>query len=1090
MTSARFFQLTKDNEKIVNDFMRQNNVSKIPTEFEIRFGSFISTTNKTTQQKTKYFSNDSDIDFFYKLKKAFDASVSVQRDEQITKECIYKCENGNMKEIYDQSGNISYILKQSVKKYDIFDYNFRLSLATEQPTKEFDNRNYNCSIIRDKTRYSYKLDCGRLDLTIVKESIEDSQSKIKYEVELEVSKNASFQQVMCVVQMIIQTRQGNYFIIPQNEKRNILYQYKQLLNTYYFIGAQPETLQRNDLSRLYKERYSVTNKADGDRVLLFVSNEKNVYFIDSNMNNVYKTDMTSEKYHGCLIDGELIVCDKKLHFLAFDLIAFNNKDIRGDNDYHLETRLSNLHDIVDSFTQSYFYVVSVKKFYMKNVFLGAESILNNKESYENDGLIFTPMDEPYPRVKKWVKLLKWKPAHMNTIDFYAVKNKDNNIWRLYVQHPKEKQDASNYKATEHVLFDVAKLCPEPIAIQSMMFETSFDEIDPTTNELYQSNTVIEFNWDKNLNKFVPLRTRWDKTANPRKHGNFSVVACDIWHNIHNPVYKEDLFKFTILSSAKEDSLFERMRKFHNKIKETLYNKYTHNTNYLLELCSGRGGDLHKWSFNNVQNVVGYDISEKSISECNRRNSNPNYKFYKQDLCHDNAFEIIMYNNPDGFDNVCCQFGLHYFFQSEKTFSILLKILDNSLKENGHFIVTFMDDTKIEELMKGKLCHSKEENQEVVYYIKKNDIVTESEFGNKLRIALSGSSILSEGSDEYLINYGKFIDTMNARGYVLVESELFENTNNNNMTSAEKDISNLNRYCVFQKSSSAAGKVPLCTPFQSILDTSFTYDIINLHKNNMSVVKLSTTYDVIDVLNSIEYKYYKNLFDEENIVTFSDISSTLQKYSNGFYQGIYIKDPLDSSLYPETTSKHTLYFCYHKHIIERKKEGDEDVEYENWYVIMNANKLFFSQSNIFHIQQQPQTIVEGEECQTIVEQEECQTIVEQKESQTIVEQKECQTIVDQEESHIIVEQEESQTIVEGESQEIVEQEESQSIVEVEESQNESEQLEYIISIVSNPKVTVKCLKTCFEKLGLKGKSTSKENLKKRLLEYIHDKQKLS
>ena len=58
--------------------------------------------------------------------------------------------------------------------------------------------------------------------------------------------------------------------------------------------------------------------------------------------------------------------------------------------------------------------------------MGADIIMNeiNNKIYKNDGLIFTPMNEPYPKFKKWDKLLKWKPSELNTIDFYSIK-KDN-----------------------------------------------------------------------------------------------------------------------------------------------------------------------------------------------------------------------------------------------------------------------------------------------------------------------------------------------------------------------------------------------------------------------------------------------------------------------------------------------------------------------------------------------------------------------------------------------------------------------------------------------------------------------------------------
>ena len=76
--------------------------------------------------------------------------------------------------------------------------------------------------------------------------------------------------------------------------------------------------------------------------------------------------------------------------------------------------------------------------------------------------------------------------------------------------------------------------------------TEDDLVDPTTGEFYKTDTVIEFRWDFTVKKFIPLRTRWDKTVNPKKHGNFSKVACDIWNNINNPIEKEYLLKFYLL----------------------------------------------------------------------------------------------------------------------------------------------------------------------------------------------------------------------------------------------------------------------------------------------------------------------------------------------------------------------------------------------------------------------------------------------------------------------------------------------------------------------------------------------------------------
>ena len=58
---------------------------------------------------------------------------------------------------------------------------------------------------------------------------------------------------------------------------------------------------------------------------------------------------------------------------------------------------------------------------------------------EIDGLIFVPMGLPYPKGTKFKELYKWKPAELNTIDFYARKEKPEKgvaIWKLYVTDKK------------------------------------------------------------------------------------------------------------------------------------------------------------------------------------------------------------------------------------------------------------------------------------------------------------------------------------------------------------------------------------------------------------------------------------------------------------------------------------------------------------------------------------------------------------------------------------------------------------------------------------------------------------------------------
>jgi len=920
--------------KVLANFVNQisNNI-----EFEIRLGKFIF--NKET--KTPKFESNVDVDFFYTMKNRLD-NCNVECNYIETVEYIYS--KKNLRKIVNKDGKIMYMTKQSCKKYDIYDYELRLSLASEKyidVNEEIDDSEYD--IMRKKKRYSYKMiGCGSLDLTIV-----DQNGEMRYEIELEV-KEGDINNIMYIITDLLQNRQKNFYVITGLEKRNVLNEYKNLVNNYYFIGAQPETLHKDQITVLYKKMYSVTDKADGDRYLMLIDKNRNVYLIDNNLNNVLKTDIKSKSYYSTLLDGEVVRTQSSIIFLAFDMMVYNGKDIRGNNGYMLKKRLDILKDIVSSIGCNEKYVVEMKRYIYKNVFLGSKLLMEDEKYYGNDGLIFTPMDEPYPLVKKWSSLLKWKPSELNTIDLYSVKTLDN-TWELYVQHNVQQDDNVVKKnKTEKVLFDVQKLCKNSNNLDKITFKTEFDNsyIDPTTREPFMSNTVIEYKWDMDRKCFVPLRTRWDKTVNPKKHGNYSQVACDIWNNIHNPITQELLLKFTIYNNN-DDVFFERMRKYHNKIKEYLYNKYCNNKESLLELCSGKGGDLHKWIYNNITNVQGYDISDKNIMECKKRvqsigdkMKNYNYDFYKLDLCNSISDEIIFKNNASKeFDVVCCQFGLHYFFSSEKSFENILSILDTCLMKDGYFIVTFMDDLKINNLFGDKDACYKSEDKEIIYYMEKHMNVG-SEYGNKLKIVLNGNNILGEGSDEFIINYNNFCKKMSDKGYDCVDTELFENlyksyenVDGYKLKECERDISFLNRYCVFKK---IKKDVSIKNEISYINTKDVSYEIIDLHKDNLSVYKINTLYDVLDVLNCKEYTYYRNDYTNKMIENFQDISSCIKNVK-------FIQNPLDLSEY---NVDNCLYITFYKHTIEKKVKDDENteteiIEYNNWYIVFHKNQMFFT-----------------------------------------------------------------------------------------------------------------------------------------------------
>jgi hypothetical protein len=89
--------------------------------------------------------------------------------------------------------------------------------------------------------------------------------------------------------------------------------------------------------------YCVTEKADGDRHLLYVNPVGKIYLINMNMNIIFTgAKTTEEKCFNSLLDGELILHNKKNQFIntfaAFDIYYVNKVDVRARPFVHVYSK--------------------------------------------------------------------------------------------------------------------------------------------------------------------------------------------------------------------------------------------------------------------------------------------------------------------------------------------------------------------------------------------------------------------------------------------------------------------------------------------------------------------------------------------------------------------------------------------------------------------------------------------------------------------------------------------------------------------------------------------------------------------------------
>jgi len=185
----------------------------------------------------------------------------------------------------------------------------------------------------------------------------------KYEIEIEINNRRvgsgtaynTSEYILNVIRkctrIVLSGIQGTSYPISFTERDVVLQSYMKLLHgdKYQprkvkgtdFIGPQSNTLQIENITNLQegsdmpniRQHYSVTEKADGDRRMLFIDQEGKIYIFDMTMNVIFTGSKTNEKVlFYTLIDGEHIKYDKYGNsinlFAAFDIYYVNGKSVR------------------------------------------------------------------------------------------------------------------------------------------------------------------------------------------------------------------------------------------------------------------------------------------------------------------------------------------------------------------------------------------------------------------------------------------------------------------------------------------------------------------------------------------------------------------------------------------------------------------------------------------------------------------------------------------------------------------------------------------------------------------------------------------
>lgn len=495
-------------------------------------------------------------------------------------------------------------IKDQKNVIDLNEYDIRIRLSQEEPLlkkSEFidkklfetlSNLQYTES---DKIRFRYKQRLSliikddikygkiRLDLSIIKTGLNpDHLHNVnkQFEVELEYTpykindKNSAqiLDDIEKEIIIIKQVLENSRFIISKNESDIIINEYKKLLygnDSHYsnnLYSMQPISTEVQHVVDKIPNKYSVTDKADGDKYQLYIYNN-DIYLISNNLvirKTSYKVNLKKT-----IIEGELLHIKNNYVFMIYDCLYYNDVDMR--NEQNLNIRLAKLNEFCDLLKiKNYkikpfndkFNINIIEKHYENEIIkyfnnlnnIIDELVKTDKEvifhpkiflipsggdncevylfskllwtcctshpkincPYLLDGIIYTGLEQKYSRDKREHKfpIYKYKPPNTNSIDVYLVYQKNMETGGLLEIYDNSIIGNNNniFRVVNFYVYDVIgnKEVPVPFMKEENNHEAYLplerNEVRDIEGNLINDNTVVEIIY--NNDPSIPHQYRW------------------------------------------------------------------------------------------------------------------------------------------------------------------------------------------------------------------------------------------------------------------------------------------------------------------------------------------------------------------------------------------------------------------------------------------------------------------------------------------------------------------------------------------------------------------------------------------------------
>ena len=640
--------------------------------------------NSTFKDKENITINDLNIEYILDIfidNISKEHRLSFKSDENILKKHCLNEKNNIETSKFPEDYVLEY--KTLISKYNIDDLSCRINLKkeyTEEDERKISDFNQNYQkfqkYYRLKKRISFDFVDFKIDITIVKSDkgynlvLSDIVNKLEeYELEVEIiNKQITIQTITNILSnyfiIFKQLNSNGYFILNDSESNIVKKNYLRLISNYVnkSIGPKPITLTKKTIHNMKlpeeltktledplsnKIYYKITEKADGERYIMYIDKTGIIYLINDNNNLILtglKLDLNIDKHKGfvnSILDGEYLYYKdvssnkKNYSFKYFDIYILNNHKVfnvsLSERIKHMDklNEILNSDEIIKYQDKDKYIMCSAKSYHDINKI--DELSVKDKYPYHIDGFIFMPTTS-LSNINNitYREMLKYKPISENSLDVYV---NDKTLYCGYnIVHNRNKK---------YILAEVLPIKPYIFNFHKPDNIYNSDLKPISWNKL--NKKVIEIRYDNDSNKIIFMKIRYDKTLKYNSDktitaNNFNIVNDIITYNF-NPLEPSDISNLTIDSidninnlnnknnyyklDNKQNYKKNNVRSINNDIKRQLIDnsmtilefiqtkKEDFNFIKVLDLACGRGGDLKKFlDTNYINNNVNNTIKEK------------------------------------------------------------------------------------------------------------------------------------------------------------------------------------------------------------------------------------------------------------------------------------------------------------------------------------------------------------------------------------------------------------------------------------------------------------------------------------------------